>query len=463
VLTVGVRDVRRDLRLSMADAAGYGAMAGVAEVYLPAFGLALGMSPVPAGLLASVPLLAGGALQLLAPRAIQRARSLRGWVAVCSTVQALAFIPLLVLALTGKAATGVLFASASVYWAAGMAAAAGWTPWMARVVPARIRSRFFGRRQGVVQGSMLVGLIGAGVALQALAGTGHVLDVYACMFCVACVARLCSAIALARQGRGVELVPRRRMRFRHLPPKLRGNPRAQLLAYLIAALAAAAIGGPFITPYLLHHHHLRYAEYCVFTTTIIIVKIVASPYVGRLLQRHGVRSVLTVSAVAIAPIPLGWLVSDAFGWFVVMQIYSGLAWAGLELGMLMALFDADDDAERTTMQVAFSALQSVGNAGGSLIGGAILGGAGADHHAYMVMFVWSSIARFAAAMMIVRWLRRVPGLLARLPIRVVVGAWTLAIRPWGETIVRPIVEGIGRARRESRDSDARDDRADKTP
>ena len=432
-------------------------MAGVAEVYLPAFGLALGMSPVPAGLLASVPLLAGGALQLMAPRAIQRARSLRGWVTMCAAIQAVAFVPLLVVALSGQTASGVVFASASLYWAAGMAAAAGWTPWTARVVPARIRSRFLGRRQGVVQASMLVGLIGAGTALQAFAGTRYVLDIYACMFGLACIARLGSAIALARQGRGVELAPRRRMRFRHIVPKLRGNPRAALLGYLIAALSAAAISGPFITPYLLHHHHLGYAEYCVFTTTVIVVKSGASPVIGRVLQRRGVRWVLTVSAVAIAPIPLAWLASDAFAWFVVLQIYSGFAWAGLELGLLMALFDADDDAERTTMQVAFSALQAIGNAAGSLVGGALLGGAGADHRAYMIVFVSSSIGRFAAAMLIVRWLRRVPALLARLPIRVVAGAWTLAIRPWGATIVRPLVEGIGRARRRSDDADPKPD------
>jgi uncharacterized protein involved in cysteine biosynthesis len=117
------------------------------------------MSPVPAGLLASVPLLAGGALQLLDPRAIQRARSLRAWVAMCAAVQALAFVPLVVLALSGRPSTGVIFAAASLYWAAGMAASAGWTPWMARVVPARVRSRFFGRRQGVMQSSMLLGLL----------------------------------------------------------------------------------------------------------------------------------------------------------------------------------------------------------------------------------------------------------------------------------------------------------------
>ena len=105
---------RRDLRLSLADAVGYGVMAGVAEVYLPAFGLALGMPPVAAGLLASLPLLAGGVLQMVAPRVIQRARSLRGWVSLCMGVQALAFVPLVIIALSGVVATPIVFGSAAL-------------------------------------------------------------------------------------------------------------------------------------------------------------------------------------------------------------------------------------------------------------------------------------------------------------------------------------------------------------
>lgn len=443
-----MRDLRGDLRLSFADAAGYGAMAGVAEVYLPAFGLAIGISPVPAGLLASVPLVAGGVLQLLTPRAIQRVRSLRGWVAACAAIQALSFIPLIIVALTGRTATVTVFAAASLYWAAGMAAVAGWTPWMARVVPARVRGRFFGRRQGIVQAAMLVGLLAAGITLHAVAGSGHVRLVYAGMFALAFVARMGSAISLARQGRGVDVTPRRRMRLRSVAPKLRGNPRAPLLAYLIAALSAAAIAGPFITPYLLDHHRLSYGWYCAFTATIIVVKIVASPLIGKIMHRRGLRPVLTASALAIAPLPLGWLVSDAFAWFIVLQIYSGFAWAGLELGIVMALFDAEDDAERTTMQVAFSGLQSIGNAGGAVLGGALLAGAGGDHHAYMVVFVASAVARLAAAMLLVRQLRKLPQLLVWLPITVASRAWTLALRPAGSSMVRPIMDGIEWLRRE---------------
>ncbi len=447
--------VRRDLQLSLGDAAGYGVMAGVAEVYLPAFALAIGLSPVTAGLVAAVPLLAGGMIQLLAPRAIARVTSIRAWVVGTMVVQALAFVPLIVVAMLGIASTAIVFTAASVYWAAGMAASAAWNPWMARVVPARIRSKFFGRRQGLVQATMLVGLVGAGAALHAFAGTANIHHVYAAMFGLALIARLICAIMIARQGRGLTVAPSKRMRLRSIPPKLRGTPRASLLGYLIAAIAAASISGPFITPYLLDQLRIGYAGYSVFTATVVLAKIIALPFLGRVIQRIGVRRVMTICALAIAPIPLLYMISDAFVWLIVIQIIAGVAWGGFELGLLMALFDGEDDAERTTMQVAFSALQAIGTAGASLVGGALLGALGSDHAAYLWVFAVSAAARLAAAVLLVRELPRV---LARIPMMMVARAWTLAIRPWGGTIVRPIVEGIGWLRRDrDRDDDDVDD------
>lgn len=443
--------IRRDLRLSLADGACYGLMAGVAEVYLPAFALAIGMPPVLAGLVATVPLLAGGLLQLLAPRAIARARSLRGWTVACMAAQALAFAPLIVVALAGGPQTPIVFAAASVYWAAGMGASASWNPWMARVVPSRIRSRFFGRRQGLAQTAMLVGLVGAGFALHAASGSERVRQVYAVMFALALAARAGSAILIARMGENVDRAPRRRMRLRHVPARLRGTPRARLLAYLVVASAAAAISGPFVTPYLLHHQGLGYVQYSVFTATIVVSKIAFSPLLGRVMQRVGVRRVLGGCALGIAVIPLMYIASDAFWWLLFIQFYGGIAWAGFELGALIALFDADDDAERTTMQVAYGALKACGDAAAGFIGGALLGGFGAGAQAYGWVFLASFIARTASALLVVS---NLPRTLVRLPGTILVSTWTLAIRPWGGTIVRPFVEGLGRrARREPRPSD----------
>jgi MFS family permease len=386
--------VRRDLALSLGDGAGYGLMAGIVEIYLPAFALAVGLPPVLAGLVATAPLLAGGLLQLLAPRAIAQVRSLRGWVAWSMGIQALAIVPLVVLALHGGSATPIVFTSAALYWAAGMAGAAGWTPWMSRVVPARLRTTFFGRRMGVVQASMLIGLVGAGIALQASHGSR---TVYALVFAIAALARLLGGLAIARQGTTISATPRRRVRLRSLPVLLRGTERARLLGYLLAALAATAISGPFVTPYLFVKVGVSYAGYCVFSATIVVVKIAALPWLARVIERAGVQRVLKACAIALAVIPVMWI-SRSFPWLLATQVYSGIVMAGFELAMLMALLGGTDCAERTTIQAAFSALQAFGTAGASFVGGAIL----ASHPSYTWLFLVSALARLAAAALVVR-------------------------------------------------------------
>jgi predicted MFS family arabinose efflux permease len=177
---------------------------------------------------------------------------------------------------------------------------------------------------------------------------------------------------------------------------------------------------------------------------IVISKIAFSPALGRLIARVGLRKVLGWCALGIAPIPTLYVISDAYPWLLFIQFYGGIAWGGFELGVLIALFDAEDDSERTTMQVAYGAMLAMGNAGASFIGGAILAGFGSGYEAYMWVFLISAIARFAAAILVVR---NLPRLVLTLPGTMIVGAWTLAIRPWGGTIVRPILEGVARLRR----------------
>jgi hypothetical protein len=291
---------------------------------------------------------------------------------------------------------------------------------------------------------MLTGLIGAGVLMHTAMSGRDLLDVFVGMFAVACAARLWSALMLSRMGQGVDVAPRQRVRLRSMPGRLRGTPRGSLLAYVITAGSVAAISGAFITPYLLDLHQLEYGPYAVFTATIVLAKIAFSPMLGRLMQRVGVRSVVSACAIGIASIPLMYIVSDAYPWLLFIQFYGGIVWGGFELGVLMVLFDAEDDGERTAIQVAYSGLNAIGNAGASFIGGAILAGLGSGHDAYFWVFVASAIARTSAALLVVK---NLPLVLARLPATVVVGAWTLAIRPWGGQIVRPIVEGISKLRR----------------
>ena len=84
---------QRDLQSIVADGVLFSVMVGLGESYVPAFALALGFGAVSASLLATLPMLAGGVIQLITPAAIRRLGSYRRWVVLCAQLQALSFAP----------------------------------------------------------------------------------------------------------------------------------------------------------------------------------------------------------------------------------------------------------------------------------------------------------------------------------------------------------------------------------
>ena len=162
----------RDLRAMVSDAVFFSAMVGAGEAYLPAFVLASGLGEIAAGLVTTLPLLAGSLFQLVAPAACRQLGSYRRWIVWCARLQALCFAPLVVGAWSGGIESVWLALATVAYWSFGMAAAPAWNAWVSSLVPQRIRARFFAHRTRAAQIALLVSMLGAGVA--GLAAIGHV-------------------------------------------------------------------------------------------------------------------------------------------------------------------------------------------------------------------------------------------------------------------------------------------------
>src|SRR5262245_35903246 len=79
---------RNDLAASTGDAIGYSLMVGMGETYFAAFALALGTGQTFAGLLSTLPQLAGATFQLATPWAVRRLGSYRLWVVISCSFQA---------------------------------------------------------------------------------------------------------------------------------------------------------------------------------------------------------------------------------------------------------------------------------------------------------------------------------------------------------------------------------------
>lgn len=389
--------LRRNLLSSYGDGAAWSVMVGCGETYLPAFALAAGIGEVAAGLVATVPLLMGATLQLLAPAGLRRLGSHRRWVVLCATLQGASFLPLVVAAAVHQVPAPLVFLAAGMYWGTGLATGPAWNTWIGTLVPRRILPTFFARRTRFSQAGLLLGFVAAGVALQLGKSWNHALDTFAFLFLGAALCRFLSAGFLACQSEP----PPGHGRYRNvsLPEviaRLRGSTDGALLLYFLAVQCAVQISGPYFNPYMLGHLKLSYAEYVTLVGAALVSRVIAMPLLGRVAARFGARRLLWLGGVGIVPLSGAWLISDAFAYLMLLQAIVGVAWGAYELGMFLSFFEHIRVEERTSMLTKFNLAHAAATAAGSLLGAALLSWGNKATGMYLSLFVCSSVARLAA-------------------------------------------------------------------
>jgi len=369
-------------------------MVGMGETYLPAFVLAIGMGQVAAGLIATVPLLAGAVLQLVSPAAVRRLGSHRRWVVACALCQALSFLPLCVAALVGGIPVAAVFLVSAIYWGSGMGTGPAWNTWVGAIVPSRIRPRYFARRTRMSQVCTLVGFLAGGASLQLGSQYQRPLLAFAVLFLTAAICRFISAGFLACQS---EPEPPGR-HHRDVPAlefvaRFRDGGDGRLLVYLLSVTTAVQISGPYFTPYMLGPLGLSYAQYVTLIAVSFAAKIVALPIFGTLAQRFGARRLLWIGGLGIVPISLLWVFSDRFMYLFAVQILSGLTWAAYELAMFLLFFETIRPEERTSVLTTYNFANALATVLGSIVGGALLALLGKSPSSYLALFAVSCGAR----------------------------------------------------------------------
>lgn len=395
--------LRRDLRASMGDATAFGGMVGLGETYLTTFALAVGLGELMAGLVGSVPLVAGGIMQMISPWAIRKLGSHKRWVVSCACVQALAFLPLILAAVRGSISGPAVLAVATLYWAAGLATGPAWNTWIGTIVPPLVRPRFFAIRTRSQQAAVFVGFLIGGIALQSAGTPDRVLTVYAVLFAVAALCRLVSAWMLSRQSEPIP-VPRqmRQIPFRELISHLRGKSGGQLLVYLVGVQAAVQMAGPFFTPFMFRKLNFSYGQFVALISVAFLVKVIAFPIWGRVAHRIGARKLLWIGGWGIIPMSASWIVSQNFAWLLFVQMAGGVSWAAYELAFFLLFFESIAEEERTSLLTVYNLLNTSAWVLGSLFGALILSMMGGTFESYLWVFGLSSVARGFALMLLAR-------------------------------------------------------------
>jgi MFS family permease len=388
------RLLRKNLRNSVSDGAAFSVMVGIGETYFPAFVLALGMGEIAAGLVASIPLLAGAILQLVSPAAVAWLGSNRRWVIVCVSLQAASFVPLVAAAVWGHMPAFGVFAAVSLYWAGGLGAGPAWNTWIETVVPFRVRAPFFAMRTRLGQAGTLLGFLAGGAALQYGKHSGQVLAAFAAIFALAGLCRSFSARFLSRQTEPHAVKGRQQnVTMAELLGRIKAGSSERLLIYFLAVQVAVQISGPYFSPFMLGQLRISYLDYVGLLATSFIAKIVMLPAFGNFATQFGVRRLLWIGGIGIVPCSGMWLYAHSYWQLVAIQFFAGAVWAAYELAMFLMFFEAARRDERTSILTMFNLANAVALVIGALIGGSILKLLGGSREAYLVLFAVSSFAR----------------------------------------------------------------------
>ncbi len=281
--------------------------------------------------------------------------------------------------------------------------------WLADIVPAASRGRYFGLRSAI-SGSAYIGTFFIfGYVLQLF--RHQPLDGYALFFSVAFIATFINFLIYTRI-RNTPVTPEKGTNFGFFD--FLGETRQRNLGKFILFVSlfqfSIYIAFPFFTPYMLNDLHFGYIFFALIFSTEFLAKVVIVTFWGRYADKVGNLKVMKIVSLAWPFAPLLWLVSPNVGYLVLVQLFSGVCWAGFELCSSNFIYEAAPPGKRLKYIAYHKALTTLFMALGALTGAYLLGFVRPVlGHEILALFVLSGVLRFAVTMVMFPKLREVRG------------------------------------------------------
>jgi hypothetical protein len=338
-----------------------------------AWGLHLGCSPAAVGWLAALP-------SVVQPVQLPAAWLTARWGArkTCLSLVGASRAALLLLAvvpLLPASAKERQHAFAAAWALHALLAVAGnnaWGAWMAEVVPARLRGRYFGRRTALCTLSATLASLGTGQWLDAARARGQegallsALAVLAVMTGAGCTWLMSRQVPNSHAGA-------RRHRLGALVTTEDSALRAALRYQFTFQLGSGLCAGYFAL-YAVEHLGLGFGVLALHGAATAGVKTAAAPAWGRAVDRWGAATVLRRVSHAMACVPLFWLwPTPGNAWPLALEaVLSGALGAGHSVSSFQLPLSLARGQDRASVLARYATAGGLGWASGAALGGVTL-------------------------------------------------------------------------------------------
>jgi MFS family permease len=401
--------VKKSLRNSIFDGSAYSVMLGLTQNYITPFALTMKATTQQIGLLASIPHFTMAAVQFVAPALSERIGSRKSFILPMVLMHALMWLPILLIP--------YLFQTHQVWWliafmtlstAFDSAVNPAWGSMMADLVPSQMRGRYFGLRNRITAFVSMAFSYAAGGILQLL--TGNTDLAFTIIFIGAMASRLVSFYFLSRMYEPLSPATEKRG-HESILKMARGLLSTNIgMFVMLCALMnfSATVAGPFFSPYMLVDLRMSYIVYTILNSVAGLATVGFMTWWGKRIDRAGSIKVLKITSLFVPFVPIGWALYRSLWWLVIMQVFSGFAWAGFQLASGVFIFDAAPAQNRTRYIALYNSLIYLGVSLGSLTGGIVAPHLPPVMGSYFpTIFIVSGVARLAVALFFLRRIKEV--------------------------------------------------------
>jgi MFS family permease len=401
--------VRRSLKYSILDGAFSASMIGFGESFFVAFAVFLRATNIHIGLLSSLPQALGSLLQFFSDSLIRLFGSRKRLVACAALLQALMYIPIALEFFFGEFRVLHLIVFASIYWIFGMILSPAWNSWMGDLTDERRRGGYFGKRNKITGFSSFVSFLIAGYILERFSGSAATEYAgFAAIFAIAFSARVASFVFLTKKYEPPhEFRPEAGFSFVDFIRQARFRNYGLFTLYLSLMNFSIYLVAPFFTPYMLNDLKLDYMTFSIINAAAIIAKLLSTPIWGRASDQFGARKVLSLTGFLMPVIPLLWAFSGDVAYLVLIQVYSGFIWGGFEISSFSFIFDTTSPQKRATCVAYYNVLNGMALFSGAMAGSLIARYNNVFWSKYVLLFIVSTLLRYAVSFALLPRLREV--------------------------------------------------------
>jgi MFS family permease len=390
--------------------AGAGAVSEAANAYAPASMIAAGAGDSAIAMLSTMTNFVAALLYTKVPVIINRLGSRRKAILVLSLFDAICWLPLIAILFFFKPINPLWIIPCWVLnLIPGMLYQPARSAWLADLVPASTRGRYFGLRSAISGAVYLVSFYIMGYVLQL--SKGQILNGFAVVFLISFMAGLiCFTIYTKIQNPNAPVEKEKDFGFFDFLGETRKRNLGKFILFVALFQLAVYIATPFFVIYMLRDLHLSYMLYAIIFSTEFVAKVLFAPLWGRYSDKSGNLKVMRFVSLAIPLVPLFWLASHNALYLILIQLFSGICWAGFELCSSNFIYEAAPQGKRLKYIAYYKALSTLFMAVGALAGAYLLGIVRPVlGYNILALFVLSGVLRLAVTMIMFPRIREVRG------------------------------------------------------